>query len=104
MSNLKYYIKFSKGTGGHKYKAKIYDNATNKKIKTVQFGSTSYQHYKDRTGKGYWSHLDHNDEERRDAYRKRHEKIMVTLKNGQKVPAYKVPITPAWFSMWYLWN
>ena len=46
MSNLKYYIKFSKGTGGHKYKAKIYDYATNKKIKTVQFGSTSYQHLK----------------------------------------------------------
>lgn len=103
MSNVKYYIKFSKGTGDHKYKAKIYNYATDKKIKTVQFGNISYEHFKDSTGKGLWSHLDHNDEERRKLYRERHGKIMSKLKNGQKVPSYQIPLTPAWFSWHFLW-
>ena len=66
-------------------------------IQRVNFGSIDHEHYEDKIG--FYSHLNHYDEDRRKAYRKRHSKIK--LADGK--PAYKKPFTPAWFSWNYLW-
>ena len=39
------------------------------KEKTIHFGNTNYEHYKDKTG--IWKELDHNDKTRRINYLKR---------------------------------
>ncbi len=57
--------------------------------KTVHFGDTRYQQYYDKIG--LYSHLNHNDKERRRNFRKRH------FKNSL------VKYSPAWFSLYYLW-
>ena len=36
--------------------------------KTIHFGSLSNEHYKDTTGLGLYTYLDHNDEKRRASY------------------------------------
>lgn len=68
--------------------------------KTVHFGSTRYEHYKDSSGLALYSHLDHNDEKRRDRYRARHAKIL--LKDG--TPAYKNKEQAAYYSWHFLWT
>lgn len=110
------YIIFEKGSGNHKYKAKIYDAKTDEKIKTVNFGAKKkpkggyYRQYEDNTGLGLYSELDYKGDlsdaeanKKRTNYRKRHKKIMKKV-NGEKVPAYKVPYTSAWLSWHFLWN
>lgn len=37
----------------------------------LHFGHTDYQHYRDSTGLGLYSDLDHNDKTRRKAYQRR---------------------------------
>jgi hypothetical protein len=39
----------------------------------VNFGDTRYQHYKDSTPLKLFSHLDHNDKDRRDRFYVRHK-------------------------------
>ena len=58
---------------GKKYAAHVFIPSTGS-TKIVNFGSSSYQQYKDRTPLQLWKHLDHNDKKRRDSYRKRHTK------------------------------
>ena len=71
--------------------------------KTIDFGSSLYQHYKDLIPKDQggqlWTHKDHNDPKRRDNYRKRHRGLL--RKDGKH--AYKIKYTPAWFSYNFLW-
>ena len=72
--------------------------------KTIHFGALKadgkgYFHYKDSTGLGLYSHLDHGDKERKKRYRDRHSKIL--LKDG--TPAYKSKEHPAYWSYYYLW-
>jgi len=67
--------------------------------KLVSFGSLGHDHYKDSTGLNLYSHLDHNDPERRRLYRARHSKIL--LKDG--TPAYLSKEQPAFFSYHFLW-
>jgi len=67
--------------------------------KLVHFGDTRYEHFKDKTPLKLYSHLDHNDKKRRDAYRKRHQAIK--LKDG--TPAYKNKEQSAYYSYNYLW-
>lgn len=74
-----------------KYNAVFLDNKG--KTKKVSFGDTRYQHYKDSTGLGAWSHLNHNDEKRRNLYRLRHFKVY------HKSPKW----SPAWLSWNFLW-
>ena len=74
-----------------KYNA-ILQNTDNDLIKKVPFGASDYEHYKDPTGLGIWSHKNHNDKERRRLYRLRHER---TSKNKY---------SSSWFSMKYLWK
>lgn len=53
-----------------KYKALVVINGEQKMI---HFGDSRYQHYKDTTPLKHWSHLNHNDLERRKQYHIRHK-------------------------------
>lgn len=72
-----------------KYSVLIFKD--NKWRHLLSFGDSRYQHYKDTTPLKLWSHLDHNDEERRKNYYARHGYTdnMMTAK---------------WFSNTYLWG
>ena len=86
-------VEFRKSTTkGKKYDA-LY------KGEWIPFGAIGYEHYKDSTGLGIYSNLDHNDKGRREAYRKRHGAIKT--KEGKL--AYKDPGQPAYYSWRYLW-
>lgn len=65
----------------------------------IHFGDTRYEHYKDTTPLKLYSHLDHNDKERRRLYRARHQKIT----NLKGEPAYKSKKSAAYWSWNYLW-
>jgi hypothetical protein len=69
------------------------------KGRTVHFGDKRYQHYRDTTGKGLYSHLDHNNPKRRQLYRIRHRAIKT--KEGR--PAYKDKEQSSYYSYNYLW-
>ena len=69
---------------GKKYAAILPDG------KRVNFGALGYEHYKDRTPLKLYSHLDHNDSERRKRYYERHNK---------DYPKYSAD----YFSKKYLW-
>lgn len=73
-----------------KYNA-IMVNKKTKKEKRVPFGDSRYQQYKDSTGLGLYSKLDHGDRKRRDAYRTRHQ--------GEDTHKY----SSGWFSWHFLW-
>jgi len=60
--------------------------------KLIHFGDKRYQHYKDTTGLGVYSALDHGDSERRKKYKTRHAKTLVKK------------YTPSWYSWNYLWG
>lgn len=64
----------------------------------IHFGASDYEHFRDSTGIGYWSHKDHNDKRRRASYRARHRAIK---RNGKH--AYKDKESPAYYSWHYLW-
>ena len=51
----------------------VFEKSKNKKYKyevitpsgkKVYFGDAKYKHFKDSTGKGEWTHMDHNDQKR----------------------------------------
>jgi hypothetical protein len=78
-------IKFEKSkVKGKKYTAILPDG------KRVNFGALGMAQYQDNTPLKLYSHLDHNDKQRRDLYYKRHNK---------DYPKY----SPDWFSKKYLW-
>jgi len=85
-----YLVGFEKGKGNKKYNAILESNRGNKK-RRVPFGDKHYQHYRDTTGLGLWSHLDHNDTKRRRQYRERHR--------NDNLDCY----SPGFFSWCYLW-
>ena len=97
MNNIRFEPDYS---GNHKYIAIIPQKG--KRAKRVRFGSPQYEHFRDSVpkdlGGGVWSFLDHNDKDRRKAYRARHSKIK--MKDGRL--AYKVKYTPSYFSYWTL--
>lgn len=77
---------------GKKYSALI-QNKTNKRIRTINFGSSSHEQFKDSTGLGLYSGLNHGDRERQKKYKSRHA---VFIRKGFYSPGY--------FSMRYLWT
>ena len=81
---------FEKGRGHKKYNAILINSKTDK-VRKIPFGDNRYEHFKDSTGEGVWSHLDHNDKKRRDNYRKRHK--------GDNLDCF----SPGYFSWCYLW-
>ena len=78
-----------------KRKNKKYDailfNADTGRYKRIPFGDSRYQQYKDSTGLGKYSHLDHNDNSRRKSYRERHKHT------------YSKTLSPSYFAYYYLW-
>lgn len=85
-------IKFKKSSSkGKKYDAVI-ENKTTGVRKTLPFGAKGYQHYRDSTGLGLFSHKNHLDKKRRENYKSRH---LYYIKAGFFSPGY--------FSMYYLW-
>ena len=66
--------------------------------KTVNFGDSSMQHYKDWTGMGMYTHLNHGDTKRRKSYLARAKGIK--NKNGL---AWKDKSSANYYSVRYLW-
>ena len=65
-------IKFVKSSkAGKKYDAILKNKKTDGE-KRVSFGDSKMEHYRDDTGVGAWSHKNHLDKKRRDAYHSRH--------------------------------
>lgn len=77
---------FRKSTKKHKKYDAVFANG-----KVVSFGDDRYQQYKDSTGLGLYSYLDHLDLKRRKSFRARHGKDA------------KVTHSAAWFAYKYLW-
>lgn len=75
-------------TKNKKYDA-ILENKFTKDIKRIPFGDVRYYHYFDKIG--HYSHLNHNDKERRKLYKIRH-------KNEDKNK-----FSSGYFSLKYLW-
>ena len=66
-------IALHKGSGKKKYRADIVDGDGKKR--SISFGSSSYEHFKDSTGKGFWSSKNHGDAKRRRSYFSRHSGV-----------------------------
>lgn len=67
--------------------------------KKIHFGDTRYEHFKDRTPLKLYSHLDHNDKERRKNYLKRAKGI----KNKSGDLTYKDKESANYYAVKYLW-
>ena len=67
--------------------------------KWIHFGARNMEHYKDQTGLGLYSHLDHNDKLRRQRYLARAQGI----KNKQGEYTYKDPESANYYSVTFLW-
>jgi hypothetical protein len=85
------FVRFRKSNTANKKYDAILKNIKTMRTKTVPFGDSRYEHYKDSTGLGLWSHKDHKDISRRRNYRKRH----------YKTSRYK--FSSSYFSFNYLW-
>ena len=67
--------------------------------KKIHFGDTRYSHYRDSTPLKLYSHLDHNDKERRKNYLKRAKGI----KNKSGDLTYKDKESANYYAVKYLW-
>jgi hypothetical protein len=85
------FIEFKKSKAKNKKYDAILQNKSTGSLKRVPFGDARYEQYKDSTGVGLYSHLDHHDEKRRKQYRLRH--------HGED----KNKFSSGYFSMRYLW-
>lgn len=85
------FVKFEKSNYKNKKYNAILKNKLTNKYKKIPFGDKTYQQYFDKTGLGYYSHLNHYDKKRKKNYRSRHKK---TAQNK---------FSSSWFSYYYLW-
>ena len=67
--------------------------------KTIHFGSSADQQYRDTTGLGLYTHLNHNDEKRRASYLARAKGI----KNGQGRLTWQDKNSANYYSIRWLW-
>jgi hypothetical protein len=82
-------------------------NAQNKKKymvitpkgKTVHFGHTDYQQFKDSTGLGLYSHMDHGDKKRRQNYLRR----SAGIRNAQGKLTANDPESANYYARRFLW-
>lgn len=79
-----------------KYSVYVKTN-TKKGYKTIHFGDSRYKHFKDKLG--YYKHLDHNDEKRRQQYLARAKGI----KNKKGELTWKDKNSPNYYAVKYLW-
>lgn len=68
--------------------------------KTLHFGDSRYEHYKDSTGLGLYSNLDHKDKQRQQRYLARAKGI----KNKDGKLTSGDPESPNYYSIKYLWT
>ena len=85
-------IGFEKSKRKYKKYDALIKNKNTKKLIKIPFGDTRYQQYKDSTGLGLYTDLNHNDKQRRMRYITRHRRWV-------KDNYY----SPSFFSMYYLW-
>lgn len=85
-------IEFRRSTCKHKKYDVFLINKQTRKIYKLSFGDKRYEQFKDSTGLGLYSKLNHGDKRRRSLYRKRHRNTYD--------PKY---YSPAYFSWRYLW-
>jgi hypothetical protein len=67
--------------------------------KTIHFGALEMEQFKDSTGLGLYSHLDHGDKKRRDRYLARAKGI----KNKKGELTWKDPESANYYAVRYLW-
>lgn len=88
-------MEFKKSTRKNKkYMVRISSNSN-----WVHFGDKRYEHYKDQTPLKLYSHLNHNDKERRHNYLQRAKGI----KDKQGNLTYLNKNSPNYYSVKYLW-
>lgn len=85
------FLGFEKSKSKNKKYDAILENKYTLREKRVPFGDKRYEHYKDRTDLKLYSHLDHNDSERRRNYTSRHSS------DSQN------KFSSGWFAQKYLW-
>ena len=86
------FVKFEKSKSlGKKYDAILLNKKT-ERTSRVPFGQLGYEQYKDSTGLGLYTHMNHLDPRRRTSYKLRHAG---DIKTGNYSAGY--------FSMKYLW-
>ena len=73
---------------------------TERGARPIHFGDSSSQQYKDTTGLGLYTHLNHNDEKRRASYLARAKGI----KNKKGEPTWKDKNSANYFSVRWLWS
>lgn len=71
---MKKYIIVPPRRKNKKYSVMKYNKEKHKYEYLLSFGDVNYQQYRDTTPLKLWSHLDHNDTERRRKYYSRHGK------------------------------
>ena len=85
-------VEFKKASVAEKKYAAILKDKFTGRLVAVSFGRPGYWHYKDSTGLGLYSHLDHLNDERRQKFKERF--------SGYLMPQM---YNPAFFSFHYLW-
>ena len=88
---------YEKSTNKNK-KLKVKVKQSDGKIKTIHFGNSNYQHFKDKTGLLPKS-LNHNDKKRRENYLKRSKAI----KNKKGELTYLNPLSANYHAVRILW-
>lgn len=91
LSKTHTFLKFKKSEKADKKYTAILRNKKTGQTKQVHFGSSKYEHWKDTTGLGEFSHKNHNDAQRRKHFRARMGDFA------------KKKYSPAYFSYHYLW-
>ena len=83
-------------------KNKKYMAWVKEKAQWVHFGGYGYPQYKDTTGVGLFTHLDHLDKDRRRRFFNRFSNL-TTKKESMEKEKKKNGISPLYLSMKYLW-
>ena len=96
-------IRFVEGPFPKKYTAYVIDKAK-KTIRSINFGDRRYQQFRDSTGMGLYSYMDHGDKMRRKNYFLRHShspsrKTSIEKESKNSYGYY----TPKLLSHIYLW-
>ena len=72
-------LSFKRGPRGKKYTVEVIDRKG--KTRTISFGASAYEHYRDSTPLKIWKHKDHNDKRRRRLYFTRHSGLPTKRKS-----------------------
>lgn len=88
------FVKFVKSKRRDKKYTAILKNKKTGRTKSMSFGSSLHQNYKDETGLNAYPEKMHGDIKRLELYRRRH------AGEGDESRKY----SPGWFSWWFLWR